>query len=208
MKNQKIIRFVESFMLLPMITMSMPLGSLPTSNLNIVSTPYSVLSQKENIEAGGLLAFNQALDQKAKTLEAQAGAIDAYFRKYGMPLSGTGMKMATAAEANGLDWRLLPAIAVRESTGGKHACKKVTNSFFGWGSCKINFKSVDEAITVVAQNLGGNDEDTVHHYEGKTTEQILNKYNPESIVPGYAKQVMKIMNDIGDENLGTITINM
>ena len=36
-----------------------------------------------------------------------------------MPLFGMGMKMCKEAEKNELDWRLLPAIAVRESTGGK-----------------------------------------------------------------------------------------
>jgi len=186
----------------------MPIGDITKTNLNITSTPYAVLSQKENIEPSGLLAFNQALDQKARVLEAQAKAIDAYFKKYDMPLAGTGMIMALEAEKNGLDWRLLPAIAVRESTGGKHACKKVKNSFFGWGSCKINFESKEEAIEAVARNIGGNDEDTDHHYAGKTTEQILNKYNPPSIVPNYTKQVIKIMNDIGDENLGLIKVQL
>lgn len=203
MQNKKLIRFVESFILLPVVTMSMPLGSIPSPSLNIIPTSYNVLSQKYNIEADGLLAFNQAQDQKAKTLEVQAQAIDEYFRARGMPLEGTGMKMALEARNHGLDYRLLPAIAVRESTGGKHACKKVKNSFYGWGGCKIGFESKEEAIEVVARNIGGNDEDTDHYYAGKTTKEILEKYNPRSIVPHYPEQVMKIMNNIGPEQVVT-----
>ena len=36
-----------------------------------------------------------------------------------MPLLGLGKKMVIEAEKNNLDWRLLPAISVIESTGGK-----------------------------------------------------------------------------------------
>jgi len=115
--------------------------------------------------------------------------------------------MVEEAEKNGIDWRLLPAIAVRESTGGKHACKKVKNSFFGWGSCKINFKSTEEAIEVVAKNLGGNNPNTDHHYAGKTTKEILQKYNPPSVVPRYAEQVMNIMDTIGEADLGVENSN-
>ncbi len=192
---------MESFILLPMITMSMPLGSLPKPDITIVPGPQIVSSQQENIEAESLLAFNQALDLKAKTIEAQGEAIDAYFKAHKMPLEGTGKKMAEEADKNDLDWRLLPAISVQESTGGKHACKKVANSFFGWGSCKIGFKSKEEAIESLARNLSGNDKDTAHHYQGKTTKEILQKYNPPSIHPKYSDEVMRIMSKIGEKDV-------
>jgi hypothetical protein len=50
-------------------------------------------------------------------------------------------------------------------------------------------------------NLGGNNPNTAKHYDEKTTKQILRAYNPPSIVPRYAEQVISIMNAIGDENL-------
>ena len=110
----------------------------------------------------------------------------------------TGMKMVTEAEKNNIDWRLIPALAVRESTGGKHACKSVTYSPFGFGSCKIGFKSIDEAIEVVSKKLGGNDENLKHYKTDMTSEQILKKYNPDHIVQGYSKQVVRIMKMIDD----------
>ncbi|KKP75136.1 MAG: hypothetical protein UR72_C0006G0032 [Parcubacteria group bacterium GW2011_GWC1_35_21] len=164
-------------------------------------TVQAVFVQKENIEATGMLAFNQVLDQEAKDLEVKVKAIDDYFRLHDMPLSGMGKKMVEESEKNDLDWRLLPAVAVRESTGGKYDCVKVKNNPFGWGSCKINFNSVEEAIETVAMNLGGNNPNTERHYADKTTDQILKAYNPPSIVPNYVKQVKSIMNVIGKENI-------
>lgn len=205
MKKNNLIRFLESFVLLPVITVSMPIGSLYGSFLiyGISSVPSQiVLLQKENIETGDLLAFNQAVDSKVdlrvQTLQAQADAIDAYFKARNMSLEGMGMKMALEAEKNDIDWRLLPAIAIRESSGGKNACNKVKNNFFGWGSCKIGFNSDEEAIETVARNLGGNNPNTARHYDNKTIQQILRAYNPPYVVPRYAQQVMSIMNAIGD----------
>lgn len=197
---------MESFIILPMLTTSISTGTLP-KNTNVVMAPQSVLSQKQNIEADWTLAFNQVLDQKAETNKKKAEAIDAFYKEHKMPLLGMGMKMVEEAEKNDIDWRLLPAISVIESTGGKHACKKVTHSFFGWGSCKINFKSDEEAIEIVAKNLGGNNPNTDQHYANKTTKEILEKYNPPSIVPNYAKKVMNVMNEIGEEDISVTTTN-
>ena len=210
MQNKKWIRFVGSFIVLPVATMSVPAVPLSQAVINVVNTPSLVSLQKYNIGIMDLLASNQAIGSeaklKAKTLQAEADAINAYFKAYDMPLLGTGMKMAKEAEKNGLDWRLLPAIAIRESTGGKHDCKRVDNNHFGWGSCKISFSSNDEAIETVAKNLGGNNPNTARHYEDKTTEQILRAYNPPYVVPRYVQQVMSIMKAIGDTEI-TITAN-
>ena len=53
----------------------------------------------------------------------------------------------------------------------------------------------------MARNLGGNNPKTAKHYADKTTDQILKAYNPPSIVPHYAEQVISIMNEIGAENI-------
>lgn len=198
---------MESFVLLPIMTIGMPQGFIPTGDPNVVLTPQAVLSQKLNTETSSLLAFNQEADQEAKILKMKADAIDAYFKERNMPLEGTGMKMVEEAEKNDLDWRLLAAIAVRESTGGKFACKKVDYNPFGWGSCKIGFESLEKAIETVARNLGGNNPNTARRYADKNTEQILKIYNPPHIVKNYAKQVIAIMNDIGAEDLGIETVN-
>lgn len=213
-RNRNLIRFLQSFVVLPVITVAMPftglVGVMKADTAVSSSIALAEPSTAQVVPASpslaplnlGKLALDQAMDEKAQILEAQGKAIDAYFKTRNMPLYGTGLKMATEADKNGIDWRLLPAIAVRESTGGKHACKSAKNSFFGWGSCKISFNSKEEAIETVARNLGGNNPNTDHHYsKGKTTKQILEKYNPRSIVAHYPEQVMAIMDAIGPEDV-------
>ncbi len=192
MKNNNLIRFAFGLIVLPMT-------ALPTGTLPQVNNPQSVLVQKMNTRVEALLALNQADDAKTKTLQLQADAIDAYFSNRNAPLAGTGMKMAIEADKNDLDWRLLPAIATRESNAGKEACRKVEHSFFGWGSCKIEFESDDQAIEIVALHLGGNHENTDQYYAGKTTYQILRKYN--TVIKKYPEQVIKIMDAIGPEDV-------
>jgi len=197
MKNNNLIRFVHALALAPVIAMPISLG-----NINSNEVAINVLAQKQNIELPVFLAFNQSKDEEVlreQSRKEKAQAIDSYFEARNMPLRGTGLKMVLEAEKNEIDWRLLPAIAVRESTGGKNACKRATYNSFGWGSCKISFSSNDHAIETVARNLGGNNPNTDHHYADKTTKEILQKYNPPSVVPRYAEQVMAIMDVIGSE---------
>ncbi len=202
MNKNNIIRFAQSLVFLPfMTTMSLPVGSI----LKVVS-PQVVLSQKLNTEAPATLSFSQEKEAKAKTLQMQANAIDAYFKSRNAPLEGMGMKMAIEADKNGLDWRLIPAISIRESSGGKESCKGASHSFLGWGSCKINFKSKEQSIEVVAKNLGGNNPKTARYYAGKNTREILLSYNPPSIVLHYVDQVIKIMDKIGDEKVVIVNV--
>lgn len=191
---------MESLILLPITTMStLPVGPITQATINVISSPRIVLSQKLN-NSNDIFAINNGEEAEAAILEAKAKAIDAYFEARDMPLLGMGMKMVEEAEKNGLDWRLIPAIAVRESTGGKFACKTETYNSFGWGSCKIGFDSNEHAIEIVAKNLGGNNPKTASYYDNKTTLQILQAYNPPSIIPRYAQQVIAIMDAIGKEN--------
>ena len=202
MKNKNLIRFLHSLVLLPVLATSVATGGPG----KIESAP-SVLA-KINIEAKGVLILNQKEDPLELTTEARASAIDAYFRAYSMPLHGTGRTMVEEADRNGLDWRLVAAIGVRESTGGKHECKtqlaQGKKNPFGWGGCKYGFPSYEHAIETVSRNLGGKNPNTAFHYKDKDTKAILQAYNPPSIVPRYADQVINIMNAIGPVDLGTV----
>lgn len=126
-------------------------------------------------------------------VSTEAEKIDAYFKDRNMPLAGYGEVFVREARKNNLDPFLVAAISVRESTGGKQACKSVTNSFLGWGSCKINFESPEKAIEIVSWNLGGNNPKTESYYAGKSTKAILQTYNPPHIVAEYAYEVMDVM---------------
>ena len=123
----------------------------------------------------------------------KAEAIDTYFKERSMPLEGTGMTFVLVAEKYGLDWRLLPAIGVRESSGGKAACGF---NPFGWGSCKLhNFGSYEQAIEALGKNLGGANPKTARYYAGKSTKEKLYYYNG-TVVPTYPDEVLAIMKKI------------
>jgi len=186
MNKQKINQFLQSFIAIPMLAMAVPItgiGAIP----NLASVTDKITPAETSV-----ITTQEEVARKEK-----AQAIDSFLASYDAPLEGYGMKFVLEAEKNDIDWRLLTAIAMRESTGGKQACKKATNSVFGYGSCKINFKSIDESIEVVSQSLGGNNPNTANHYDGKNTLQILKKYN--SVIPSYTKQVVKIMKMIDDK---------
>jgi hypothetical protein len=125
-----------------------------------------------------------------------AAVINKFFKDRNMPLSGTGMTFVLVAEKYGLDWRLLPAIGVRESSGGKEACGY---NAFGWGSCKLghNFNSYEEAIESLGKNLGGANKSTARYYAGKSTEEKLYYYNG-SVEPPYTGEVLAIMEMISE----------
>jgi len=123
----------------------------------------------------------------------RAGKINTYFKERSMPLYGFGTKMVIEAKEHDLDWRLLPAIAVRESSGGKQACGY---NPFGWASCKVTFRSFNEAIEVLARNLGGDNPNTAAYYSG-STELKLHHYNG-TVIPAYTGEVLAIMDSIGE----------
>ncbi len=213
MKKNNIIRFAQSLVLLPTMAVSLSLGGAQVGPVS-----HNVSAKKMNIEAIGTLALNQAMIAQANSsndtaaldqveLDAKAAAIDSYYEDHNMPLKGMGKKMVLEADKNDLDWRLLPAISVRESTGGRAACIKVKHNAFGWASCKVGFKSDEEAIETVARNLGGNNPKTAVHYDNKTTLEILHAYNPPSIIPKYAEQVISIMKNIGDSDSQNLAVS-
>lgn len=167
-------------------------------SVNAITTQLQELLPQSSISITQLSQEDQQAQKLQKEREDKASKIDTYFENHNMPLAGYGMEMVLAAERHDIDWRMIPAIAVRESTGGRNACKSVSFSPFGFGSCRISFKSYEDAIEVVAKNLGGDNPNTARHYDGKTDRGILQSYNPPSVIPRYADQVLAIMDKIGN----------
>jgi hypothetical protein len=183
--NNTVHSITRSFIIVPMLATTLSMNAF-TAAIEKAVTPTQASAQTPSAEEVELQA----------TLEDRAAKIDAYYAKNDMPLEGYGMKMVLEAQKHDLDWRIIPAIAVRESTGGKHACKKATFNPFGWGSCKISFASYDKAIETLATNLAGKNPNTARAYGNKSTRGILESYNPPSVVPTYASEVMSIMSRI------------
>lgn len=118
--------------------------------------------------------------------------VNAYYAQYNAPLAGYGETFVLAADKCGMDWRLLPAIAMQESSGGK---RQQYNNPFGWGSAEIPFASFDEAILHVGAHICGHVSTTDQWYATTSTYEKLYWYNG-TVAPTYPAEVQWIMEQI------------
>lgn len=109
-----------------------------------------------------------------------------FFLKHDSPAYALAVDFLNAADGNGLDWRLLPTIALVESGGGR-ACRK--NNIFGWDSGRQGFPSVSAGIYTVAERLAES-----KLYKDKDLNGILRTYNTDA---RYARTVLSLMEKIG-----------
>ena len=72
------------------------------------------------------------------------------------------------ADANDIDWRLLPVFSLIETGGGR---VHPHNNIFGWDSGKARFKSIEDGIRHVGRAL------TLGPYKDKTAKQKIRVYN-------------------------------
>lgn len=130
----------------------------------------------------GLLVIGSALFALSGTGWAASGTpvdcekdgrcrtLKSFFARHGSPLQSIAAVFIEKADRYGLDWRLLPGIAMVESSGGKYGRR---NNIFGWNSGRTGFQTVAAGIDFVASRF-------VHSpiYRGKTSRGILAAYNP------------------------------
>ncbi len=195
--NKNITKLVHSFIAIPILAFSLPSASLPSGIMMNFASQFNT--------GTAIVEDNTSIDA-----EYRAELIDTYFESKKLPIAGFGKEFVEAADKYEIDWRLLPALAMRESTGGKFACGgKLSAEWnpWGWNSCKgKGFESMEKSIDTLAQHLSGNHERTSRYYKDKDTKAILQTYNPPSVVPTYAKEVMHIMSDISQVQDTTIEI--
>ena len=131
-----------------------------------------------------------AADTDAKATSKEDPRIEKirnFFLAQRSPLSKHAEAFLGAAEKQGLDWRLLPSLAMVESAGG---LSYSNNNVFGWGNGRIKFASISESIHVIAERLTNG-----LPYRNKTIEGKLRAYNP--VNSKYAQHVLGIMASIG-----------
>ncbi|HMS23108.1 MAG TPA: hypothetical protein PKA38_05125 [Candidatus Levybacteria bacterium] len=125
--------------------------------------------------------------------EARIEVLKEFFKRYNSPLLSHAELIVTTADKYSLDWKLVPAIAMQEST----LCKKIPkNSFNCWGfgiyGGKITrFANYDEAIETVTKTLA-------REYKEKRgleePHEIVTRYTPGSGT--WADKVTLVMNTI------------
>lgn len=165
--------------------------------LVFLSTEKVIEPQSTNFKLyAALPQSNSHIAQDISFQDARSKIVEDFFAGYGSLLSEFNDLFIQVADKNKLDWRLLPAIAMQESNGGK---KVISNSHnpFGYGihgNLVIRFKSWEEAIERVGKALR---EDYLDHGL-KTPWQIMTKYTPPSLAKGgtWARGVSFFMEEL------------
>lgn len=128
---------------------------------------YAALPTNQNI-------FNEEIAQKDGRVEM----LRQFFAKYSSPLEPYAKNIVNAAEKYGLDFRLIPSIAMQES----NLCKKIpkgSNNCWGfgiYGGKVTKFENYPQAIETVSKTLA-------HDYKKSgldTPEEIMKRYTPSS----------------------------
>lgn len=120
-----------------------------------------------------------------------------YLAKHDSPLVDSADDFVKAADANNVDWKLVPSIAGVESTFGKfipggHDPKTISYNGWGWGvygDQSLAFKSWNDAITTITSSLKTNYID-----RGLTTPTEMNRVYAAS--PVWGTHVNYFMNDL------------
>lgn len=101
------------------------------------------------------------------------------------PISHLAEDFIAVADRHGLDWRLLPSIAIVESSGGKYY---QNGNIFGWDNGVQRFASIQRSIDVIGTQLT-----RIRYYKGKDLNGFLRTYNPVGDYPSRVKKVMRAL---------------
>ncbi len=137
-----------------------------------------ILDELENLEFDDTDTKYAEFFNDKNIKDKRIAVLKAFFRLHDSPLYDHAEFIVKVSDQYELDYRLLPAIAMQEST----ACKAIPiNSYncWGWGiygTTVTRFASYQEGIDTVAKGLKINYLD-----KGlKTPEEIMRKYTPSS----------------------------
>ncbi|GIW60179.1 MAG: hypothetical protein KatS3mg087_1245 [Patescibacteria group bacterium] len=173
--------------------------------LNISQNPENlkVYYQEGHISLGLFRATQSSKGEVqglATVQDARVVLIRNFFARYNSPLREHAAHIVEMADKYQIDYRLIPAISMQESTG----CKFIPeNSYNCWGygiygNKVTRFSSYQEGIETVSRGLKKN-----YYDQGLTTpQQIMAKYTPPSIALGgpWARGVYYFFNEIESGN--------
>lgn len=145
----------------------------PTANSLSLSSTYT-----NKVAFAALPTSQNILEGKIEQEDARIEMIRQFFAKYKSPLEPYAAHIVENADKYGLDFRLLPAIAMQES----NLCNKAPeNSYNCWGfgiygTTVTRFSGFEEAIDTVTRTLV-----TKYKNQGlESPEEIMKKYTPSS----------------------------
>ncbi len=182
---KKLALIIAFFTLTPVTIVASVLTLVSFSNdMNLVSKPEVLAaspseSQKALVYAASTNKNTPSMNSQIISGDARPKIIHDYLNSQNSPLTPFAEKVVEAADKYGLDYRLLAAIAQKESG----LCRRIppdSHNCWGWGihsKGTLMFDNYDEAIEVVSKGLREKYLDQGY----VTPEQIMKKYaHPDS----------------------------
>ena len=162
-----------------------------------LSQPKTVQISSQNFKLYTALPEDFALQSEDITArDGRATIIEDFFKEHKTPLANYGADFVSVADKYKLDYRLLPAIAMQESNGGKKVIDDSNNPFgYGiYGNLVIKFSSWEEGIEKVGRAL----REDYFNLGLTTPETIMAKYTPPSLEKegAWAKAVSSFMEEL------------
>lgn len=171
------------------------IGALLSTIFNS-SKAYKTLIYESDVQKPRYQALPENIKEvttKTTVQDGRVGALERFFASYDSPLEPYAQLIVDKADEYGMDYRLVPAIAMKEST----LCHKIiknTHNCWGYGiyGDKVTyFDDYEQAITTVSKGLG-------ERYIGiglTDPYEIMTKYNPVS-TGSWAETVSFVMEKI------------
>jgi hypothetical protein len=125
----------------------------------------------------------QQVTMNTMGLDPRAERLERFFALYNCPEPRHVDEYLRAADTYGIDYRLLPAISVRETHCGLQAWQ---NNRWGYDPGAQGFHNVAEGIDYVSRQLAWG-----AYYRGKSLDEKLYTYNPLPAYPGEVRWIMR-----------------
>lgn len=157
-------------------------GDFPTPSVESIESDELVASHvifQEQVSGDKGIPLSELTERKKKIQE-----VEEFYARWNAPMGAHATYIVDVAAEFGIDYRLIPAISIVESSGGRY-CFRPYNAF-GWG--KMGFASFEDAIYTVSKGLA-------EGYGTDNPHAIAPTYNPVTPV-SWANKVAGLMSQI------------
>ncbi len=174
----KLVLLASYFLLTPLFILTLIFYQLYLYHQNSTVSSRGLSFNSGSVKYKALPQTSRESGFSLVTNEARIDVLREFLGKYKSPLTDYSEELVEAADKYGLDYRLLPAIAMQESTLCLKAPKGTNNCWgFGiYGKKKTAFDDYGQAIETVSKTLAKE-----YHAKGLVEpDEIMTKYTPSN----------------------------
>lgn len=174
----RLVLLASYFLFTPIFTLSLIFYQLSIYHQNSRASARVLGAQKSSVEYKAIPQTLVGMKIELSSREARVEALKEFFARYKSPLLEHTESIVEKADKYRLDYRLLPAIAMQESTLCLKAPKETNNCWgFGiYGKKVTAFDNLEQAIEIVSKTLAEK-----YHAQGLSDPyEIMTKYAPSN----------------------------